>query len=386
MFRLALRNLLRRPVRLLLAAGGVAVGVSVWLLLMALGDGYRAGLRTELDRAGIQLMVVPLGCPYDAAARVLKGRSLETSLPLEVLERVRSDPDVALAAPLLIASTPREEELRTDLWVGIDEAGRALKPWWQAAGGAEWFTSTNGVILGSEAALIEMRSVGDRLHSPELGQTFQVEGILRRSGTSDDSLFFIPLAQAQRLLGQQGRLTAVAVRLRDPARLREVMQRFQELPGAQVVTMTEMMGTFLRLLGTVRSLTVALTLAACGVGILGVVNTLLAAVVERSQELRLLRALGASRGQIIGLVIVEALLMTLVGLLVGLLLSFPIGRYLEPMLQPVLPLAPLDHLLEWRLARVLQCLGAGMIGAVVAAMLPALYVGRLQPAGALKPE
>lgn len=386
MFEFAVRNLLRRPVRLALAAGGVAVGVAVWLLLMALGDGYRSGLRTELDRAGIQLMVVPLGCPYDAAARVLKGRSLETSLPLDVLESVRSDPEVSLAAPLLIAATTREDERRTDLWVGLDEAGRSLKPWWQAAQGGDWFTSTNGVILGSESALIEMRSVGDRLHSPELGQTFRVDGILKRSGTSDDSLFFIPLAEAQRLVGQQGRLTAVAVRLRDPARLREVMQRFQELPGAQVVTMTEMMGTFLRLLGTVRSLTIALTLSACAVGVLGVVNTLLAAVVERSHELRLLRALGASQAQVLGLVVLEAMLMTLLGLLVGLLLAFIVGRFLEPILQPVLPLAPLDHLLDWRLSRVLQCLAAGAIGAVVAAMLPAVYVLRLQPAGALKPE
>ncbi len=386
MFRFALRNLLRRPVRLALATGGVTVGVSVWLLLMALGDGYRAGLRTELDRAGIQLMVVPLGCPYDAAARVLKGRSLETSLPSEVLGRVRSDPDVSLAAPLLIVSTPREDERRSDLWVGLDDSGRVLRPWWTAAQGAGWFTSTNGVILGSEAALIEMRSVGDRLHSPELGQTFRVDGILGRSGTSDDSQFFIPLSAAQRLVGQEGRLTAVAVRLRDPARLREVMQRFQELPGAQVVTMTEMMGTFLRLLGTVRSLTIALTLAACVVGILGLLNTLLAAVVERSHELRLLRALGASRGQVMGLVILEAVLMMWLGLLLGGAMAFLMGRVLEPMLQPLLPLAPMDHLLDWRLVRLLQCLLAGVVGAFLAATLPVVYVGRLQPAGALKPE
>ncbi len=385
MFRFALRNLLRRPVRLALATGGVMVGISVWLLLMALGDGYRAGLRTELDRAGIQLMVVPLGCPYDAAARVLKGRSLETSLPSEVLGRVRSDPDVSLAAPLLIVSTPREDERRSDLWVGLDDSGRALRPWWKAAQGAGWFTSTNGFILGSEAALIEMRSVGDRLHSPELGQTFRVDGILSRSGTSDDSLFFIPLSAAQRLVGQEGRLTAVAVRLRDPARLRKVMQRFQELPGAQVVTMTEMMGTFLRLLGTVRSLTIALTLAACVVGILGLLNTLLAAVVERSHELRLLRALGASRSQVMGLVILEAVLMMWAGLLLGVAMAFLMGLVLEPMLQPLLPLAPLDHLLDWRLVRLLQCLIAGVVGAFLAATLPAVYVGRLQPAGALTP-
>ena len=80
MVRIALLNLLRRPVRVLLAVFGVALAGAVWLVLMALGDGYRRGLRTELDRAGVQLMVVPLGCPYDAAARVLKGRRVASGV------------------------------------------------------------------------------------------------------------------------------------------------------------------------------------------------------------------------------------------------------------------------------------------------------------------
>jgi putative ABC transport system permease protein len=386
MFRIALLNLLRRPVRGILAISGVALAGAVWLVLMALGDGYRQGLRTELDRAGVQLMIVPLGCPYDAAARVLKGRELETSLPADVLQQVRSDPDVALAAPLLIAAVPRVGEKRADLWVGLDTASIPLRPWWQAAMGKDWFTSSNGVVLGSESAVIEMRSVGDSLHSPELDHTFRVDGILRRSGTSDDSLFFIPLAEAQRLFGQEERLTAIAVRLHDPNRLRAVIERFREIPGTQVVTMTEMMGTFLRLLGTVRSLTVALTLVACAVGGLGIVNTLLAAVVERAPELCLMRALGASRGQVMGLVILESLAMTALGLGVGVLLALALGHLMEPLLQPLLPLAPLDHLLDWRMDRVGQCLGAGVLGAVLAALLPAVHAGRLAPADAVKPE
>ena len=188
------------------------------------------------------------------------------------------------------------------------------------------------------------------------------------------------------MLGQEGRLTAIAVRLKDPARLRAVLERFRELPGTQVVTMTEMMGTFLRLLGTVRSLTVALSLVACAVGGLGIVNTLLAAVVERAPELCLMRAVGASRRQVMGLLMWESLAMTTVGLLVGVLVALLLGRLTEPVLQPLLPLAPLDNLLEWRLDRVGQCLGAGLLGAVLAALVPAIHAGRLAPADAVKPE
>lgn len=386
MFRLALRNLLRRPLRLALTIGGVALGTAVWMALTSLGDGYRAGLRTELDRAGVQLMLVPLGCPYDAAARVLKGRTLENSLPASALDAVRSDPAVSVAAPMLIAAVPRPEENRTDLWVGLDEAARQLKPWWRAQSGREWFTMTNGAILGSEAALIELRAPGDALHSQELQQTFRVEGVLERSGTSDDSLFFIPLRTAQRLFGQDDRLTAVAIRLKDPSELRSAVQRLQLIPGAQVVTMTEMMGTFLRLLGTVRTLLMALAIVACAVGILGVLNTLLAAVVERTAELCLLRAVGASRTQMVFLVASEALLLAAAGTAVGVALARIGGQAIESLVKPFLPLAPAGTLLQLGPDRMTQCALAAILGALVAAAYPAWCAARLPPAIAAKSE
>lgn len=386
MFLLALRNLWRRPLRLSLTVGGVALGVAVWLILMGLGDGYRQGLRTELDQSGIQLMLVPLGCPYDAASRVLKGRTLETSLPVSVLAAVRADPAVSVAAPLLIAAVPRPSEKRTDLWVGLDESARSLKPWWRVGAGRDWFSRSNGVILGAEAAQTELRVPGDALHCPELAETFHVEGVLERSGTSDDSLFFLPLARAQRLFAQGERLTAVAVRLRDPAELRGAVERLQRIPGAQVVTMTEMMGTFLRLLGTVRTLLLALTLVAGAIGLLGVLNTLLAAVVERTPELSLMRAVGASRSQVMGLVALESLLLAVVGALFGLGLALGGGPTLETVVRPLIPLAPATGLLQLDPVRVAQALGAALLGALAASVYPAWRAGNLPPALATRSE
>src|SRR6185436_910225 len=127
----ALRNLRRRPLRNGLTLAGLAIAVAVLMCLLSFGHGYRRALGTELDRMGMQMMLVPLGCPYDAAARVLKGRTLENSLPESAVEAARKDPAVALAAPLLVAAVPRPEEGRTDMWVGMDDSARALKPWWK---------------------------------------------------------------------------------------------------------------------------------------------------------------------------------------------------------------------------------------------------------------
>jgi putative ABC transport system permease protein len=384
MLLLALRNLVRRPLRSGLTIAGLAVAVGVLACLSSLSAGYQRGLGTELERMGFQVMLVPLGCPYDGAARVLKGQPLENSLPESALEAARSDPAVAVAAPLLMVSQAHPSEGRADMWVGLDESALALKPWWRASAGKPWFGQSNSVILGCDAAEIEMRVPGDWLYSPETGENLRVSGVLERSGTSDDSLFFVPLATAQRMFKQPGRLTAIAIRLRDPASMREASERLQQIPGAQAVTLTEMMGTFLNLVGGVRTLLFSIALVALTVGVLTVFNTLLAAVAERTGELCVLRALGASRLQIVRLISTESLLLTGAGSLGGILMGVFAGPAVEFLVKRLVTLAPAARIFSMNPAIVLQCLAVGMLAGVLAGAYPAWRASRLQPANALK--
>ena len=114
MLQLALRNLWGRPLRSSLTVGGIAVAVAVLMSLSAFGEGYRRALGAELGRMGMQMMLVPLGCPYDAAVRVIKGKTLETSLPESATTYAQRDPAVAIAngagndIPLMIGSNKDE--------------------------------------------------------------------------------------------------------------------------------------------------------------------------------------------------------------------------------------------------------------------------------------
>ena len=384
MLLLALRSLARRPIRSTLTAAGLAVAVAVLGCLSAFGDGYRRALGGELDRMGMQLMLVPLGCPYDAAARVLKGKTLEHSLPESALAAARRDPAVAVAAPLLMAAVPRLDEGRTDLWVGLDRSALPLKPWWRSQSGSAWFAGADSVILGAEAAAVELRAPGDRLHSPETGKTLRVAGLLQRSGTSDDSLMFVPLSTAQAMFGQRGRLTAVAIRLRDPALIGPATERLQRIPGAQVVTLTEMMVTFLNLVGAVRTLLLAIAAVAVTASALGVFNTMLGAVMERTRELSLMRAMGAGRGHVFALVALEAALLSGVGSACGLLLSVIAGRLFENVVKRFVPLAPAEPLLLLSLPVALQCLALGVGVGLLAALYPAWQASRAHPTAAAR--
>ncbi len=386
MLRLAARNLMRRPLRSGLTLGGVATAVAVLACIFSFGQGYERGLRTELDRMGLQLMLVPLGCPYDAASRVLKGKTLENSLPESAVEQARTDPAVAVAAPLLMAALVTPGKGRADMWVGLDQSAVDLKPWWRAAAGANWFTGPDSVLLGCDAAEVETRGPGDAFFSPETGKKFRVAGVLQRSGTSDDSLFFVPLRTAQAMFNQPGRVTAIAVRLRDPALLREAADRLQRIAGAQVVTMTEMMGTFLNLVGVVRTLLLSIALVAVGVSVLSVFNTLLAAVLERTSELSVMRAVGASRAQLIGLIAAEGLLLTVSGSVAGLAAAAIGGGTLEQAVKEFVPFAP-NQPLFWLTPRLmLECLALGAAAGVLGGCYPAWRACRLEPAQALQAD
>ena len=386
MLILALQNLTRRRLRTTLTLFGVAIAVGTLACLLAFGEGYQKGLRKELDGMGMQMMLVPLGCPYDAAARVIKGKTLDVSLPDSAVTTARTDKDVAVAAPLLMVALPRPSEHRTDLWVGIDESAQTLKPWWKLKEGGKWFTEENSVILGAEAAATELREVGDTLFSPETGRRFKVAGILERSGTSDDSMFFLSLKTAQKIFHQEGRVTAVAIRLKDPNQLGDVADRLQTVRGAQVATLTEMMGVFLNLVGSVRTLVFAIAIVAMTISCLAVFNTMLAAVLERTGELGILRAVGASRWHLFGLLGLEALLLTVTGSLLGLLVAWAGGAEIEHIVRQLLPLSSENALLSLTPQVIGQCLLMGLGVGIFAGLYPAWQASRLQPVVALRAE
>lgn len=383
MLALALKNLARRPLRSLLTLGGLASAVAFLACLLAFSEGYRSGLRRELDGMGMQLMLVPLGCPFDAAAQVLKGRALETSLPESALAAARRDPDVALASPIFAAALPRPALGRTDLWVGVDDTARQMRSWWKLESG-RWPTDPEDVLLGAEAAQAELRQPGDRFYSPETKRTLTVCGVLTRSGTSDDSQFFVPLKTAQEMFSKPGRLTGIALRLTDPARLGDASKRLQEVPGAQVVTLTEMIGTFLNLMGAARALMLGVALVAVAIGSLSVFNTMLSATLERTRELGVLRAVGVSRAGIFTLLALEALLITLLGTLAGFLLARLLGPGIETLVRPFLPLAPAAPLPPLTLSTVAQCFALMAGVGLLAGAFPAWRACRIEPAEALR--
>jgi len=217
---------------------------------------------------------------------------------------------------------------------------------------------------------------------------FVVAGVLQRSGTADDSEFFVPLATAQSMFQQPGRLTGIEIRLKDPAQVGAVAARLQGVPGGQVVTLTEMMGVFLTLLESARKLILAIAILSVTVGALSAFNTMLAAALERAREMSVLRAIGISRMTAFALMIFESTLMALIGGGIGFALALTAGPGLESAVRPMVPFAPAASAMSGAALGVAAelCLGVTLGVGLIVGLYPAYRACTQAPALALRAE
>src|SRR5512136_3110226 len=144
--RFAFKNLFAHRVRTGLTLVSVIVAVAVLFTLLSFNQGYDRALKSQLQGMGIHMLVVPVGCPYEAASLVLKGGKIPNYLPAAVLDEVAEIPQIEIAAPTFMSGIVQPEEGRTDIYLGVDSTILRLKNWWKLKG--KFPARPNDVLLG----------------------------------------------------------------------------------------------------------------------------------------------------------------------------------------------------------------------------------------------
>ncbi len=392
LMRLALKSLLLRPARTVLTIVSVAASVAVLFSLLAFNTGYQKGLRNQLQQMGVHLMVVPIGCPYEAASLVLKGGEIEGYLDQKIVEDIARVEGVAIAAPSLMHAIVRPEDGRTDIYLGIDKRQLDLKNWWKLSDGsdpsADLLASEDSLLLGHDAALIEKReAIGEKIWVPEIGSEFSVTGILEPTGTQDDGFFYLPLQIAQEKFHLPEQVTAVQVRLSDPALAGEVGDKLEQMfPNAEVIRMEELLGSMTALIDSARALILAIVAVVIAVSAVGVLNTMLMSVFERTREIGVLRATGAGKLQIFSLIWTETLALTAVGGIAGIALAAAASRAVEAGIKQFVPLAPRESMTQFDPQAAIICVLAVLGVGLVAGIYPALRAASIRTIEALRSE
>ncbi|MEU1668875.1 ABC transporter permease [Streptomyces sparsogenes] len=378
--RLGGTGLRTRPLRVLLSALGIAIGVAAMLAVVGISMSGRAEVDRRLDRLGTNLL------------RVSPSQSLGQSsrLPEEstaMIRRIGPVREVAATGAVVDAKVYRNEHMPSGRTGSIEVL--AAEPRLLASVGGKirtgrWLDSATaeypGVVLGREAARrLDVHTPGTRLW---LGGTwFSLVGIVDPVPLAPelDQAALVGWPAAREYLGFDGHPSTVYVRAEEDrvTAVRDVLaatanpehpnqvvvSRPSDALAAREATESALTGLLLGLGG------VALLVGGVGVG-----NTMVISVLERRPEIGLRRALGATSGQIRGQFVTESLLLCALGGAAGAVLGTGIT-------------AVYAGVRGWPTEVPLWATGAGVgvtlaIGAL-AGLYPAIRAGRLAPTQAL---
>lgn len=384
LFLVAYKNLKRKKIRTVLTVVGVSIGVAVFVSLLGFDAGYQRSLKNDIDKMGYQLLVTAKGCPYEAATLMLKGGGGLRYMTQDVYEKIITDDRIDKITPQLVATAYDENRDGGRggfaMYMGINKSYIELKPWTSFKSGG-WFSgeSVDEVIMGYEAAEIEQRLVGDKVFVPGVDKVLTVAGIFERTGTQDDGIIFMPLKTAQYIFDLPGKLTGIGIKLKDIEALSDFEEDLYNEPGIQVISLAQVRGTIYNLISSARMMANSVALIAILIAIIGVVNTILMSIFERTREIGVMKALGASRLDVFKIVWIETTLICVFGGILGNILAFFGTNIAEEIIRQILPYSPTGKLVLITPYLVfIALIGAILIG-IVAGIYPALRASVMNP-------
>jgi putative ABC transport system permease protein len=392
--RVALGALFRYPLRTAMMLLATAIGVAAVVVLTSLGEAARLYVTGEFQALGTHLIIVlPGRTETTGAGPAMLAGATPRDLTLGDAQALERSAAIEKLAPVIVGeATASSGSLERDVTImGTTAAFREIRGWKMASG--EFLPAGD---MEREAAVCIIGSVIARelfRGEPPVGRFMRVDdrrcrvaGVLAAQGTSVmvnvDQLVVVPVAVAQSLFNAPGLFRIIIqARGRDsmPAARRFIVETLKERHRGDldvtVITQDAVLKTFDGILGALtRALggIAAISLLVAGVLIM---NVMLVAVSQRTQEIGLLKALGARRSQIIGLFLAEATYLAMLGAFVGVLAGYGIA-FLLGQVYPDFDFRPP----YWAVGgAVVLAVGCGMLFGI----LPARRAAGLDPVAAL---
>ncbi|NLF67643.1 MAG: FtsX-like permease family protein [Candidatus Anammoximicrobium sp.] len=378
LWKFTIREIRHRPGRATLTLLSIVLGVAAVVAVTLCGKttrrAYREMYESLAGRTGLEV--------------IADGPGMRVAGLVQSLEQL---PGVQAAVPVVQQTTTAYHQgQRTHLLVlGIDPVKETAIRDYEIREG-RLFEAGRGAVLESNFA----QSLGIRLHDEiklltrrGLRQT-TVAGLAELRGVAgfkQAGVLMVPLADAQRWFLRPGYVNTINLVLTPDVRSEDVAAQAKKLlpPGAMLRTpaaRTKLAAESTASLEQGLKFAYATTLA---LAVLMILNTFLMNVKERRRQLAVLRAVGATRGQILGMLLREGLVLgvagTLLGCLAGLLGASELVRVMAQVYDTSLPEVQLD----WEAFAVAAWLGPLM--ALVATFIPAQQAARVTPLEALRP-
>jgi ABC-type antimicrobial peptide transport system permease subunit len=360
-----LRNLLRQPTRTLLTVVGIGIAIMAIVLLWAMGEGVVEAVSGMAGGMGAQLV----GIEADASIDLSK-------IDEGAIRRIATMPGVRAAEGFLTGYTA-VGDLPFFIVFGYQPRGLSIQEFRVVEG--QPLATNRQMLIGRVAAENLNKQVGDTLRIFE--STFKIVGIYETGTPMQDGGAVITLRAAQKLFGQPHKVSFMGVWLEDGDQaeimIDQIETRFPEIALSKTSAFSEGLID----VQMMEASTWGIAVMALFVGGLGMMNTMVMSVFERTREIGVLRALGWRRRRVLAMVVRESISLSLLGGSIGVVAGVGLGLLFNW-------LPSMQGWLELRYSPLLfaQAVLVALLLGVVGGIYPAWRASLLPPVEALRYE
>lgn len=392
LYQVVAKDILRRRQRVFYTALGVMVGVAVFVAVLTVARAGGQKIYGELDKYGPNLMVTPaisdvdlqlgdlslgtlaVGDNYIAEEKLPQIRQITDGAIKEALG-IEDEGDIATIAPKLYVSTKLQDT--SVMVVGFNpEQERQLKSWWTVSNG-RYPEQQDEALLGARASGALGLDEGDSILLKDREVT--VVGVLGETGSNDDYQVFVPLATVQQTFNKEGLISSMDIRaLCNACPVEYIADAINTtVPGVRAMAVKQIAQTEMNLMEKVNDFLLALAGITIVVGSFGVVNTMMSSVHERVRDIGIMKAVGASRNQIVKMFLYESLVVGLIGGVIGYILGTLLSYLIGPLIFDGL-------VVRYALLYLPAALGLAVFVAAVASVYPAIRASSIKVADSLR--
>ena len=360
---LVANNIRQRPLRALVSVAGVALGVCLVMLFTGLSQGMSRDVQRRASNLRAEIIFTrPGGMELTSSTANLSTKYADELLKVD---------GVAAAVPAIRYVFQGGSGFGFEQVEGVDWQPYAQMNGLRIVEGRAPSAADEVIIDGTKAGKYK---VGDPI-SLFGGQPYRVVGVYEPEA---EARVKTTLAALQDALEAPGKCSYILVKARDGVDPTTLARRIDEqIPGNKIQMTRDLMTNIEKRIPYLNVFLRALVVLAAVVSALVVMLAMYTTITERTREIGMLKALGASRGYIVAVIEQEALLISVLGLVVGFVVSFAAGLLIHSAYGLIF-----EYGWRWGLTAALIGVGGGVLGA----LYPAMRAANLDPVSALSYE
>lgn len=373
-FKLIMKNPFRNKTRSFLAIVGIAIGIATIVALGLITASLEDSTETTLKDGSAEITVTKIGSSMGSSSGNLNESYVDKLSEIDGVEKTAG----LLDTTIIDTTSDRESSRygyslygakRDDLdIVGINNVN-----------GSVFDEEKDELIVGKNLADEENYTIGDTIDV--YGNEFKITGIYETGSIFYDTAMYTSLERLQNLTDNEGEISSISVKIKKDANLTTVNDNIKDKYNDTLNTITteEMSQTIDDTLGMINSATTAIEALAIIIGGLGVINTMMMTVFERTREIGVLKSVGWTKKRILTMIMGESIVLTLLSGIIGSVLGV-LGVVL------LLKVNGGDMTLVFNINIFIKAFAVALTVGILGGLYPAIKASRLSPTEALRYE